>query len=379
MVALGAMHAGWGLTPHEAFAAVEPNTIGLLLGMMLLAAGLAEAGFFDAAGSWLVGRALSPVRLLYAITIGAGVLSALLVNDSVCLLGAPIVDRTARRAGLARGPYLLALAMGSNAGSAMTLAGNPQNMLVGQLSGIDYRSYLLRAGPAGLLALATTAAVLHAMMRRRLQRAAPEAPVDEPRLSSARPAVSLRAAFVCLLAVSVSFLLGANLAWTALAGAMAMMMIRGRDATPLFEHVAWTVLIFFAALFVVVAGLHKTGLPATALEATRPYMPTGEIASTFALSGLLLIGCQIVSNVPLIALVHGWIASQPDPTTAWLVTALVTTLAGNLTLLGSVANIIVIETAGPDHDVGFVSYLKAGVPVTLASTAVALIYLLITG
>jgi Na+/H+ antiporter NhaD/arsenite permease-like protein len=378
MVALGAMHAGWGLTPHEAFAAVEPNTIGLLLGMMLLAAGLAEAGFFEAAGRWLVGRALSPVALLYAVTVGSGVLSALLVNDSVCLLGAPIVDRTARRAGLPRGPYLLALAMGSNAGSAMTLAGNPQNMLVGQLSGIDYRSYLLRAGPAGLLALATTAVVLHAIMRHRLQPVAATS-LDEAPHSTARPAVSLRAALACLVAVSVGFLFGANLAWMALAGAMTMMIFRGRDATPLFEHVAWTVLLFFAALFVVVAGLHKTGLPAAALEATRPHMPTGEVGSTLALSGVLLIGCQIVSNVPLIALVHGWIASQPDPTTAWLVTALVTTLAGNLTLLGSVANIIVVETAHADREIGFVSYLKAGIPVTLASTVVALAYLLVTG
>src|SRR5262249_55015248 len=109
-------------------------------------------------------RRPSPVALLYAVTLGAGLLSAFLLNDSVCLLLAPLVDRTARRAGLDRVPYLLALAMGSNAGSAATLAGNPQNMLIAGLSGLSYRGYLLRAGPAALLALLATAGMLHALM-----------------------------------------------------------------------------------------------------------------------------------------------------------------------------------------------------------------------
>ena len=101
------------------------------------------------------------------------------------------------------------------------------------------------------------------------------------------------------------------------------------------------------------------------------------VSSVLSLSGILLVGCQIVSNVPLIVLVRGWIDSQPDPTTAWLTTALVSTLAGNLTLLGSVANIIVVETADA-REIDFVRYLKVGVPVTLASTLVAVAWILVT-
>jgi Na+/H+ antiporter NhaD/arsenite permease-like protein len=376
MVVLGALHAGWGLTPHEAFAAVEPNTIGLLLGMMLLAGGLSEAGFFRIAGDWLAARRLGPAALLHAVTVGSGVLSAVLVNDSVCLLAAPLVDQVARRAGYRRAPYLLALAMGSNAGSAMTLAGNPQNMLIGQLSGMEYRTYLWRAGPAALAALLTTAVVLRWVVRADLAAAPQPEEAARESVPAAAP-TSLRLTLGCLLAVSVAFLAGGDLAWSALAGATVMMVLRGRDASPLFDRVSWTVLLFFGGLFVVVAGLQKTGLPAAALEAARPWIPEARVPATLSLSAGLLVGCQIVSNVPLIALVQGWISSQPDPALAWTVTAVVTTLAGNLTLLGSVANIIVVETAEAGHGIGFRRYLAAGVPVTLASTAVALTWLLL--
>lgn len=376
MVALSLFRPGLGLTPHEAFAAVEPNTIGLLLGMMLLAAGLGEAGFFDIAASFIVRRRLSPVAALYATSIGAGLLSALLVNDSVCLLLAPLCDRTAKRLGLPRVPYLLALAMGSNAGSAITLAGNPQNMLVAHLSGLSYREYLVDGGVAGIIGLGVTSAVLHALLHKRIKPSAstPAVEITEPPNDPKRP--SLIAPLVCLGAVSIAFFAGANLAWGALIGATAMMLLERRDTTKLFQGVAWTVLVFFGALFVVVAGLQKTGAPAAALEALSPYMPQSIAGRVSFLSGALLAGCQIVSNVPFILLVEPWIRAQPDPRLAWIVTAVVSTLAGNLTLLGSVANIIVIETTGASEEIGFLSYLKVGVPVTLASTIAAVAWLL---
>jgi len=377
MVALSLLDPS-GLSPREAFAAVEPNTIGLLLGMMLLAASIAEAGLFDAIAAWMAARRLSPVGLLYTVTLGAGVLSALLLNDSVCLLLAPLVDATARRTQLPRAPYLLALAMGSNAGSAMTLAGNPQNMLVAHLSGISYRAYLRGAGLAGLLALITTALVLHALFRAQLARAAADPPRDDAPRAPASRSVSALYPLVCLLCVSVAFVLGANLAWTALTGAAAVILLGGRDPAPLFARVSWTVLVFFAALFVLVAGLQKSGLPAEAFAAAAPHLPRGLAASAMWLSGALVVGSQLISNVPLILLAEPLIRAQPDPTLAWMITAVVSTLAGNLTVLGSVANIIVIESAQAEREIGFRAYLKVGAPVTLASTVVALAWLLTT-
>jgi Na+/H+ antiporter NhaD/arsenite permease-like protein len=375
MVALAAVHPA-GLSPREAFAAVEPNTIGLLFGMMVMVSSVADAGLFDRAAAWVAARRPSPVRLLYAVTLGSGLLSAFLLNDSVCLLLAPLVDRTARRARLDRVPYLFALAMGSNAGSAMTLAGNPQNMLIAGLSGLSYRGYLLRAGPAALLALGATAVVLHAVMRSRLRPVDAAEPPADPAAQETpqtRPWVPV----VCLGVVSLAFLAGANLAWTALIGATLVILMRGRDPSPLFDRVSWTVLVFFAALFIVVAGLQKAGVPQAVMLAAAPHLPRDPTSALGALSGALLVGCQIISNVPFILLVEPLLRLLPDPELAWTTTAVVSTLAGNLTLLGSVANIIVVEGAHAEREIGFRAYLKVGAPVTLVSTAVALGWLLL--
>ncbi|WP_437313714.1 SLC13 family permease [Sorangium sp. So ce385] len=417
MVFLSAIEPGAGLTPHEAFAAVEPNTIGLLLGMMLLSASLDVAGVFERAAAWVARQNLSPVRLLYLVTVGAGLASAVLLNDSVCVMLAPLVDRTARRAGLDRVPYLLALAMGANAGSALTLAGNPQNMLVGHLSGIPYRTYLLEAGPAALIGLAVTAVMLHLLLRRRIAVQAPApapapasatpapasatpaaaspapaaaspapaaasaAPASAPESAAPAPAGGARPSalvpLACIAVVSVLFVLGANLAWAAIGGATAAILLHRRDANGLFDRVSWTVLVFFGALFIVVAGLQKTGMPEQALRAASPYLPAGPTMGVLGLGIAMLVGCQIVSNVPFILLAESYIRSQPDPHLAWIATAVVSTLAGNLTLLGSVANIIVVETVGAEREIGFRSYAKVGVPVTLASTAAALLWLLL--
>ncbi|MGK3987175.1 SLC13 family permease [Sorangium sp. So ce136] len=385
MVLLSSIEPGAGLTPHEAFAAIEPNTIGLLLGMMLLSASLDLAGVFELAAAWVARRDLSPVRLLYLVTLGAGLASAVLLNDSVCVMLAPLVDRTARRAGLDRVPYLLALAMGANAGSALTLAGNPQNMLVGHLSGISYRAYLLEAGPAALIGLAVTAVTLHLLLRRRIAaRTPPRDPALDPAPAlapepapppGARPSALVPIA--CVAVVSVLFVLGANLAWAAVGGATAAILLHRRDATGLFDRVSWTVLVFFGALFIVVAGLQKTGMPEQALRAASPFLPSGPTLGIVGLSIAMLVGCQIVSNVPFILLAESYIRSQPDPHLAWVATALVSTLAGNFTLLGSVANIIVVETVGAEREIGFRSYARVGVPVTLASSAAALLWLLL--
>lgn len=377
MVLLSAIQPGAGLDPHEAFAAIEPNTIGLLLGMMLLSASLDAAGVFERAAAWVAQRDLSPVRLLYLVTVTSGLASAVLLNDSVCVMLAPLVDRTARRAGLERAPYLLALAMGANAGSALTLAGNPQNMLVGHLSGISYRTYLLEAGPAALIGLAVTAVTLHLLLRRRIavRTPAPELAPEPAPAGGDRP--SALAPLACIAVVSALFMLGANLAWTAIGGATAAILLHRRDANGLFERVSWTVLVFFGALFIVVAGLQKTGMPEQALRAASPFLPAGPTLGLLGLSIAMLAGCQIVSNVPFILLADSYIRSQPDPHLAWITTALVSTLAGNLTLLGSVANIIVVETVGAEREIGFRAYARVGVPVTLASTAAALAWLLV--
>jgi Na+/H+ antiporter NhaD/arsenite permease-like protein len=366
MVVAGSFAGPFGLTPDEALRAVEPHTLGMLFGMMVIAAGLRHAGFF----AWLAERstvvARTPAALLWAVTLASGLLSAVLVNDAVCLLASPVVFASARRLGAPERPFVYAVCMGANAGSAMTLGGNPQNMLVARLSGLAYRDYLAHAALPAIAALVITAAVLHAMFRRELTvTTLPATAASEP---APTDPVLLWVGLASLVAVVVANLAGASIAWSALVGASVVVMAARTRAEALLKDVEWSVLLFFASLFIVVAAFGKTGYSAEWLAPLTALAAGGH--GHALLVAVLMLGSQIVSNVPLILLLEPWIAEYPDASSAWTTTAVVTTLAGNLTLLGSVANIIVIEQSR--ESIGFWDYLAIGVPVTLLSTLVAL-------
>jgi Na+/H+ antiporter NhaD/arsenite permease-like protein len=368
LVAVGSFSKHHGLTADEALHAIEMNTLVLLLGMMLISAGLGLSGFFDRIAHFLSQRASSGAALLWSVTLGCGLLSAVLVNDAVCLLATPVVMRVAQRTGRSLRPFLFAVAMGSNAGSALTLSGNPQNMLVARLSGLAYRTYLLHAALPCLAALVVTAAVIHVTFRRELSETAHT--IDDVETQPESSVWLMRWSLVALAGVVLANLLGASLAWSALIGASVVLVASRERAETLLARVDYNVLLFFAALFVVVAALRKTGLPTEALATLgTTHSPRAE----GILIGALSIGSQIVSNVPLILLVEPWIRTFPDAEHAWTMTAIVSTLAGNLTLLGSVANIIVMEQSR--EPVGFVAYLRLGVPVTVLSTGVAVVLL----
>jgi Na+/H+ antiporter NhaD/arsenite permease-like protein len=322
------------LTPGEAGAAVNGETLGLLLGMMILAAYLAEAGFFRWA-SWRVIRAAgTPRALLWGLTLTAGALSAFLVNDTVCLMMTPLVVRLVDDADLPPLPFLLAVAFGSNAGSVATLTGNPQNMIVGTLSGIPYAAFARALALPAAASLVAVAALLQLLFRRELPRR-PLAPSGLP-----PPALDRRLLAKGLLATGL-----------AVAG-------------------------FLAGLFVVVAGVGRAGVAEAMFRAVEPALGAGAPRQA-AVFGLFAAGAsQVVSNVPFVILAGQWIPRLADPTLLWLATALASTLAGNLTVVGSVANLIVLELAGPRGRVGFFRFLRYGAVVTGVTLAISFSILL---
>jgi Na+/H+ antiporter NhaD/arsenite permease-like protein len=236
-------------------------------------------------------------------------------------------------------------------------------MLVGRLSGLSYREYTALVGVPVVVALLATAGLLHFLFRRTLARE-----VDEPEPASSL-SVDRPLLITCLLSLFVATaanLAGVPLALSALGAGAVTLAAAGLRAEKLLARVDWSVLLFFAGLFVLVAALQRTDFPHSWVSMTEGSLGHGP----FALTTVLSIGSQIVSNVPLILLLEPWIRSFPDPALAWVVTALVSTLAGNLTLLGSVANIIVLERA--KVRLGFLEYARVGIPVTILSTALAL-------
>ena len=364
------------VTPAEVFGhsadrnqqAIDMDTIVLLLGMMLLAVYLAQANFFRAAGAKALKVAHTPRLLLVAVTFVSAFLSAFLVNDTVCLFLTPLVLVVVEDARLPPVPYLLAVCMGSNSGSVATFTGNPQNMLIQGASGLGYARFAAYMALPAILSTVIVALALLYLFRKEL----PSARFDThpPPLEVDRRLLSL--GLGVLLGVVVAFFAGLPMSWSALAGGVLVMSLSGHEPREALERVDWVLLLFFASLFVVVYGVNKAGWADEIRHVFSPLMAGPPWRETLGFAFLTLVASNLFSNVPFVMLARAWVPTMQEPELAWHVLALGSTLAGNLTLVGSVANLIVFEAARGKVRMGFVDYLRVGVPVTLISFVVGL-------
>ncbi|MHC1768126.1 MAG: SLC13 family permease [Verrucomicrobiia bacterium] len=362
------------MTPEKVYQAVDFDTLVLLLGMMLISAYLFMGGFFEWAADWILRRAANPERLLLYLIVASGVLSALLVNDTVCLMMTPLVVAVMVRGQLPLPPYLLALAMSANLGSVATLVGNPQNMIIGQMSGISFLGFSASLLPAAVAGLAIEYWILKLGFRQVLAAAVIRRP-SGPAPQLERRLVGL--SFAVLALVFVGFICGFDLAWTALAGGALIMVLARRDTHEVLKLVDWHLLVFFAALFAVVDGMNATGLPTQAYDHLRGLFGTTAASQAWNLAWFSVVGSNVFSNVPFVLVAGKWIVHFVQPELMWKVMALATTFAGNLTILGSVANIIVVESARKHVEVGFWEYARFGIPVTLLTTIAGMALLLV--
>jgi Na+/H+ antiporter NhaD/arsenite permease-like protein len=344
---------------------VDYDTLVLLLGMMLISAYLFLAGFFDWAADRILRTAKTPQSLLLHLICTSGILSALLVNDTVCLMLTPLVVAVMVRGRLPLPPYLLALAMSANLGSVATLVGNPQNMIIGHLSQIPFLRFSMAMIPVAVAGLAIQYAVLRIGFRKILKEAVIHRPEAPPRKLDRR---LLLTTFAVLALVFAGFLAGLNLPWTALAGGALVMVLARRDTHEVLKLVDWHLLVFFAALFVVVEGLSGTGLPNEIYQRVDPVFGSTAGSQAWNFAWFSALGSNVFSNVPFVLVAGKWINHFVQPELMWKVMALATTFAGNLTILGSVANIIVVESARGHADVGFWDYARFGIPVTILTT-----------
>ena len=373
LIGAAAMIACGVLDLREAAKAVDYETIVLLFGMMVLIAYLRMAGFFDIVTDWVSSRRRGPLSLL-AMTIGlSGVLSAFLVNDVVCVALTPLVVDLCRRLRLPPIPYLVGLATASNIGSVATITGNPQNIIIGSLSGITYIRFAARLAPIALCGLVLDFAVVAFVYRRSLRRAEAEdaSTLDAEAL---RPRVHrglLVRSIAVMLVTVVLFFTGAPIATVALVAA-AVLMLDGVRPEKLYKAIDWPLLIMFAGLFVVVHAFEVNVVSHWGLERWSSLLGSPVVM----VSGLSLVLSNLVSNVPAVLLFKPLMAVMPEKEPAWLALAMSSTLAGNLTVLGSVANLIVVESARRSGTkLEFVEYLKVGVPLTLLTTLLGIAWL----
>ena len=359
-----------GLPMDAALRAIDLHVVTLLFGILLIAAYLSEARFFRLCAYLVLTRARSARSLLFALTFVAGALSALLLNDTVCVLLTPLVVAVVAEAQLPPLPYLLALASASNVGGVVSFSGNPQNMIVGAAAHgtIGFAQYLILTLPVGAVCLAANAATLAWMFRHEL----PSGPLVER--SPPRPAldrVLAAKSLAALAAFAVMAVAGVSLSGAAMCAAAGLMIIARTPPRRAFASVDWQLLVFFAGLFVVVAGVAHAGVLDRVFDALAPVIGRGDAIGDAAFIALVVVASNLISNVPLVLVAVAWVPHLIDPTWGYIMLAVASTLAGNLTLFGSVANVIVMESAGPRGEIGFWRFLRYGAVLTTVDLAVA--------
>jgi len=361
---------------EEAAQSIHLPTLILLFSFMVVSAQMRLGGFYDAVTRWMVRLPLAPPLLIGALILVAASLSAVFSNDIVCLAVAPVLIDACRARRLAPLPFLLALSCAANIGSAATLIGNPQNMLIGETLHLSFAGYLLEAALPVSLGLAATWVVVLALTRGRLMDTVAVSPEGNRVAAIAEEGISLDAwqtikGLAVAVTVVVCFL---YTSWprevVALTGAGVLLTSRRLHSRQMLGLVDWELLILFIGLFVVNHALQKTGLPARLVsDLTAAGIPLQNLGPLFVTTFVL---SNIVSNVPAVMLLLPSVAhALAGPTLA-----LVSTLAGNLFIVGSVANIIVIDAAARRGIViNWREHARIGVPITLVTLGIVAIYL----
>ena len=357
------MIASNSLSIEQAYAAIDYNTIILLFGMMIVVANLRLSGFFTLVSAWVVEHAHRPILLLGAIVLVSGFFSAFFVNDTMCLVLTPLVLEITRRLRRNPVPYLLAVAMAANIGSVATITGNPQNMMIGSFSGIGYRTFAAALAPVAAASLVALMALLLLVYRREFRQETTLAVAHQP---VAADRVLLWKSLLVSAAMIIFFFAGWPVAVVALAAGALLLVTRRVGPETIYREIDWSLLVMFIGLFIVVAGVERTTLSAEMLAAAARFRLERTTVLTVWAGAL----SNVVSNVPAVLVFKPIVAHLRDPRHGWLVLAMSSTLAGNLTVLGSVANLIVVERTRREANISFWEYAKLGIPVTVVTLAI---------
>ena len=339
----------------------------------------------------MIARARTPSQLLMIFVVGMGVLAAFLVNDTIALLGIPLAIQVARHAGIKPTILLLALAFGITVGSVMTPIGNPQNLLIAIDSGIDFPllNFLLYLAPPTAANLLVTYLILRRYFRREMggSFAAPQERQAGVHADPRQAKLAIYVTVATLAGFVLSEILHAirvaefGLSIVAMLGAAALYAL-SKDRTQILKSVNYSVLIFFAAMFVVTSAMWSSG----AIQVITSWLPNPDPADRAQSIGIIsaasLSLSQVLSNVPFVAL-YDYVMIDSGFTghhvSQWLMLAAASTIAGNLTILGAASNVIIIEAAEARgiRAFGFFEFAKIGCVITAANIAIYAVFFIL--
>ena len=361
------------LTFEEAIRAIDFNTIALLLGMMIVIAVLEIDGFFTFIAEKTISLSKTRNQLLIIIIFVTGIASAFLVNDAVVLLFTPVIIQICRSAKLNAVPYLIAEILASNVGSTMTITGNPQNILIGMQSGIHYSKFLLHLLPISIIGMILIVIIIKLFFSKEFRNGSYlqfQGNDFSYNFKSMKISVPLFLLIIAGFFLSHSFEL--SIPMIALVGASLILILGKIKPSKVIKEVDWVLLLFFAGLFIVVQGIEKVGVLDQFIENTPV---SNNLEGLVSLHALSLVLSQIVSNVPYTILMLPILKSASSDL-LWLSLASAATLAGNATIIGAVANIIVIEVAKKyEIEIGFWQFFKVGIIITLITLLISILIL----
>jgi len=361
------------LTLDQAYQSIDWNTIIFLLGIMMLVAHFRVSGFFDWIAVHIARLARTRLQLLALFVFASGLLSAFFVNDTICLIFTPIVLTVAERLELPPVPYIIALATSANIGSSMSVTGNPQNALIGVSGKFSFLGFLGHLAPVGVVGLLLNVLLLAFLFRkdltgRPLHAAGKsfEVQVDRVLLSKCVFSAGL---VVVLWIMNFSFPLVA-------ASVGALILVIGRVKSEfIHRNIDWTLLLFFAALFVVIRGFEDSGAINILIHHFQPQLRGNPTSQLWALSGIMLVLSNLVSNVPAVLVLRPVVQTLQHSHLAWLALASSSTLAGNFTPFSSIANLIVLQQASKKVTITFWDFTKIGIVVTMVTTLASILIL----
>ncbi|MCX7827671.1 MAG: anion transporter [Thermanaerothrix sp.] len=349
------------ISTEDAYKSIDYRTLATLFGLMVLVAHFRLSGTVNLLSAWLLKRAGTPNGLLIFVITTAGALSALFVNDTICLLFTPMLLRLTYSMGTDPRPHLLALCMAANVGSASTITGNPQNLIIGLASGISYGKFFVNMLIPSAVGLILTYFVIRMSYREQLT-----APTTHLRDDESFPYHKAMVIKFTILSTAclAGFFSGLPIEVVSMAIASCFLITRRVKPEKVYQMIDFKLLLLFIGLFVIMGGFQRSKAFAW-LSSFSAVALTGSTSLSLISAGL----SNLVSNVPAVMLLKPLVKAMDLGDRGWLILAMSSTFAGNLTVLGSIANIIVIEGASGRVRISSLEHLNVGLPVTIGSIA----------
>ena len=399
LLGAGAMIVSGVINQDQAIAGIDFNTIALLTGMMIIVSVTRASGVFEFVAIWSAKKVKAdPVGILIALSVVTAVFSAFLDNLTTVLLVVPVALLIAEKLNVSPYPFLFSQILAANVGGTATLIGDPPNILIGSATGLTFMQFLNNLGPVAVIVLIVMVPIFWLLWGKELvaEEKLRERVMRFKEADSIRDMTLLKKSLAVLALVIAGFVIGEHYnirpGTTAMLGAAVLLFVAswGQDGHNQFKRlheamleVEWPALFFFIGLFILVAGVEHAGLLTILGKALMDFTGGDPAITTFAVLWLAAVFSAAVDNIPFVATMIPLVESmevglggKEALETVWWSLALGACLGGNGSLIGAAANVMVSgmgERAG--YPIGFVTFLKIGVPLMFLSVAIAHLYL----